>query len=400
MSETTISYSKRMENLDALRGFALFGIFIVHMPELFELWWAHPSSDPNELFWHELIFTLFGGKAFAMLALTFGVSFFIIMDRAAKKGQNFTIRFIWRLIVLGLIGMCHCLIYRGDILEVLALMGLFVIPFYFVKSVPLLLAIGIFMLLQPYMFIQMFSGLQGQTWANQPFGYWSGSMPDVYTNNGTLLATVQANWTEGRSFKWLFMFESGRMSQIAGLSVIGLVLGKIGFFSEPEKYRKLRQIGVLVSAFACLILYFGLNMTDGALVNFVPATSEMIMPRTLWNSILSGWFNVSLMSFWVLSFITLYHGIAQRYLNLLAPVGRMTLTLYLLQSLIFVPVFYSFGLNLHATMSQPVAVSLAIVFFALQIVAAHVWFRHFYYGPMEWLWRAATYRTMKVQFVK
>ena len=81
---TNTTYTPRMEGLDALRGFALFGIFIVHMPELFELYWAHPATDPLQRAVHDAVWLVFAGKAFALLALCFGVSFFIIMDRAAR----------------------------------------------------------------------------------------------------------------------------------------------------------------------------------------------------------------------------------------------------------------------------------------------------------------------------
>ena len=66
------TYTPRMEGLDALRGFALFGIFIVHMPELFELYWAHPATDPLQLAVHDAVWLVFAGKAFALLALCFG----------------------------------------------------------------------------------------------------------------------------------------------------------------------------------------------------------------------------------------------------------------------------------------------------------------------------------------
>ena len=59
----------RMEGLDALRGFALMGLFLVHMPELYELYWAHPTTDPTQLLWHNAIFITFAGKSFALLAL-------------------------------------------------------------------------------------------------------------------------------------------------------------------------------------------------------------------------------------------------------------------------------------------------------------------------------------------
>lgn len=396
MAAQKIDFVPRMEGLDALRGFALFGLFIVHMPELFELYWAHPVTDPVQLIWHDTVFTLFGGKAFALLAMCFGVSFFIIMDRSAQKGKDFTGRFIWRLAVLGIIGLIHGLWYRGDILEVLAVMGLFLVPFYRVKSNTLIVILGIVFLLQPIMIFQAVSALNGAAWANQPFYYWSGKVPDAYLTGKSLMETIRMNWVDGHPFKWAFMYESGRLSQILGLSLIGMVLGRVNFFGAPEKFGKTRLIGFVVALVVALALWHTKNM----LTNLMPASDTLVMPRALWGSMVSSWFDLSVMFSLFFGFTALYYSFAGKVLNVLAPAGRMTLSLYLLQSLIFVPVFYSFGLGLHATMTQSEAVLIGIVAFAAQVVFAHLWFKAFVYGPVEWLWRAATYLTVKVPFVK
>lgn len=65
---------------------------------------------------NEVVYFLFAGKAYALFAFLFGLSFFIQMKRQAEKGIDFKGRFLWRLIVLGVIGWFHSLIYSGDIL--------------------------------------------------------------------------------------------------------------------------------------------------------------------------------------------------------------------------------------------------------------------------------------------
>lgn len=388
------STPQRLEGLDALRGFALFGLFMVHMPELFELYWAHPVTDPAQLLWHNVIFTLFGGKAFALMALCFGVSFFIIMDNSARKGVDFTGRFLWRLAVLLIIGLLHGLWYRGDILEVLALMGVLLAPFYRLKSTALIATIGVICLLQPLMWIQLGAALNGADWANRPFGYWGGTIPEAYLTGKSLLETVRQNWVDGHPFKWMFMYESGRLSQILGLSLIGLCLGRIGFFSQPERFGRVRLIGLILSLIAALILWHSQGLISG----LIPATEASRMPNALWSGIWSSLTDLSIMLTLMFGFLSLYYGPLHRGLNAFAAPGRMTLSLYVGQSLVFVPVFYSFGLGLHATMSQSEAVLLGLVAFAAQMGLAHLWFRHFHYGPLEWLWRAATYLTLKVPF--
>jgi uncharacterized protein len=192
------------------------------------------------------------------------------------------------------------------------------------------------------------------------------------------------------------MYESGRLSEILGLSLIGLVLGRIGFFATPEKFRQTRIVGFAVALLAALLLWH----FQGSLAKLMPASETMIMPRALWKQMLSSWFDLSAMFTLMFGFTALYYGGAGRVLHVLAPAGRMTLTLYLLQSLVFVPVYYGFGLGLHATITQSEAVLLGVVVFAVQVVLANLWFRAFLYGPVEWLWRAATYLTVQVPFVR
>ena len=323
------------------------------------------------------------------------MSFFIIMDRAARRGVDFTGRFVWRLALLAAMGLLHGLWYRGDVLEVLAVMGLFLLPFYRVRSNRVLLAVAVFFLLQPLMLVRIAFALGGASWANQPLGYWSATIPQVYLDGG-FLDTLRINVLDGHGFKWLFMYESGRLSQIVGLSLIGMLLGRIGFFSRPEAFARARVAALLVALVGALALYFGRE----PLAQLVPASEAMVMPRALAGAVLGSLFDLAVMAVLMLAFTTAYYGGAGRALGVLAPAGRMTLTLYVLQSLLFVPVFYGYGLGLHASMTQVQALALGLVAFAAQVVFAHLWFRRFYYGPLEWLWRAGTYLTLDVPFVK
>ena len=323
------------------------------------------------------------------------MSFFIIMDRAARRGVDFTGRFVWRLALLAAMGLLHGLWYRGDVLEVLAVMGLFLLPFYRVRSNRVLLAVAVFFLLQPLMLVRIAFALGGASWANQPLGYWSATIPQVYLDGG-FLDTLRMNVVDGHGFKWLFMYESGRLSQIVGLSLVGMVLGRIGFFSRPEAFARARVAALLVALVGALALYFGRE----PLAQLVPASEAMVMPRALAGAVLGSLFDLAVMAVLMLAFTTAYYGGAGRALGVLAPAGRMTLTLYVLQSLLFVPVFYGYGLGLHASMTQVQALALGLVAFAAQVVFAHLWFRRFYYGPLEWLWRAGTYLTLEVPFVK
>jgi uncharacterized protein len=76
----------------------------------------------------------------------------------------------------------------------------------------------------------------------------------------------------------------------------------------------------------------------------------------------------------------------------------MTLTLYVGQSLVAAPLLYGYGFALHDDFSHAQMVVIGIVAFALQLALTAWWFRAFRYGPLEWLWRAATRTTLAVPF--
>jgi uncharacterized membrane protein YeiB len=77
--------------------------------------------------------------------------------------------------------------------------------------------------------------------------------------------------------------------------------------------------------------------------------------------------------------------------GVLAPLGRMALTHYLLQSLVCATYFYGFALG-HWGMPRAQQLLFVVVVFAAQIAFSHWWLSKFRYGPMEWFWRGFTYR--------
>lgn len=80
-------------------------------------------------------------------------------------------------------------------------------------------------------------------------------------------------------------------------------------------------------------------------------------------------------------------------IRVLAPAGRMALTTYLTQSLICSLVFFGYGLGYWGLGRAWQVVFVAVVF-SLQVAFSHWWLARFRFGPLEWLWRAFTYRQM------
>lgn len=390
MTETETAGSEaRVALVDALRGYALMGLFMVHMSELFELYWAHPEESAVR----DLVFGMFAGKAYALFALCFGFSFHVMMHRAAARGTDFSGRFVWRLALLALIGWLHGLVYRGDIVVVLAALGLLLVPFNRIRDNRPLAGAAALCFLLPFPLLRLAAGLAGAAWANQPPHHWSDPAMDAYVAGG-LADLFAANLWAGQATKWWFYIETGRLTQIFGLFLAGLVLGRIGFFAAPERFARARSWAFAAALAAGLALSLG----GAALVEAAGFTEAQAMPRAALESLLASYRDLAWTAVSVLVLVALWQGAGRVLLALLVPAGRITLTLYVGQSLLFVPVFYNFGLGLHDDLGQAQVIALGAAAFAAQLLAAAWWVRRFRHGPLEWAWRAGTYPGRRMPF--
>ena len=103
--------------------------------------------------------------------------------------------------------------------------------------------------------------------------------------------------------------------------------------------------------------------------------------------------NLAQMAVWAGAFVLLYGWARTRLvLAVLVPYGRMSLTGYVGQALIGVPFFYGFGLGMYRYVGPFMALGFGIGVFVLQWAFARWWLARYAYGPLEWLWRAATLR--------
>ena len=390
MTDATPAAPARNALIDTLRAFALIGVYLVHMFEQYEIYWAAPKENLT----HAIFTTFLMGKAFSLLTLCFGLSFFILMDRAARRGTDFSWRFAWRMAVLALIGLAHSLVYRGDILMVLAPLGLLLVPFYRASG-KVVLAVAAILLAQPWLWFETFAAASGATWANQAFHHWADTGPAFYRTAG-LAQALAWNVGEGQSFKWWFFLETGRIFQILALFLVGLTLGRAGVFDAPERFTKQRRAALAALIAVALACHFAAQ----PLAALLPDAKAAPMARKLFETLLGGWFDVSVMGVYVLLIVELYMSPLRGPLERLAPMGRMTLTFYVAQSLIWVPIFYGFGLGAWKWLPQGTALLLAAGFLVMQAAVATVWFKRFHYGPLEWVWRAATYGTTRLPFLK
>lgn len=189
--------------------------------------------------------------------------------------------------------------------------------------------------------------------------------------------------------RWWWTFESGRYLQMMGLFVWGLLLGRSRVFENPEAYVRLAQRALGFGLLGFALLY--------PLRRGLPSLGLSGQSFRVCDGLLGFYGNLTQMAVWVGGFVLLYHSTSARNaLRWLIPYGRMSLTCYITQALVGVPVFYHYGLELFRQLGEFYSILYGMAFFVVQCAAAHWWIKRFPYGPVEWLWRCATLLTFKV----
>ncbi len=201
--------------------------------------------------------------------------------------------------------------------------------------------------------------------------------------HGNLLDVISENVFWGQFGKWAYVIEFGRVWKIMGLFTLGLVLGRIKFFENAEHHLKLLCILALAWGLAIPIVRMmqstiTSSMTDATVIHFT-------------NMIFNYHHATAVLFCQMAVFMIIYQQFfIKKILDLQAPCGRMSLSYYVLQSLIGVPIFYGFGYNLFPEVVPENVLILALGLWAVQVFIAHLWLRKNKYGPLECLWRAAT----------
>ncbi len=393
-----ISLSERIEILDVLRGLAVCGILIGNMqwfsgygmmPETLE---AHtPLYDQIT---HFLVHFFVEGKFYSIFSFLFGFGFALQIARAGERGDLKASLFKRRLLWLLVIGLLHAyLLWAGDILSIYALMGFVLILFRrktnrsLIKWAVVLLAVPILTYLLQYILFALFAppDLAASIEAMK-LERWDSAIARVSQSNyWQILTGYNREYVVGRYMGLIFDM---RLPKILAMFLLGFYAYRIGVFQDMSAHK----------AFIRRVLIWGLALgIGGNLVFALLSGHESVVPPTL-----AGVGGVITYAFGVprrwrsaspRSIATLWQKETwQKLLAVLAPVGRMALTNYLLQTVICVMLFYGYGFGLFGKFGALVSTLIALAIFAFQIVLSTLWLKYFRYGPMEWIWRQLTYK--------
>ena len=396
-----VAASERAGILDALRGFAILGIFLDNIfgftgYGFFSM--EHREALPT--FYVDgvlggLEMSFVHGKFYSIFSLLFGIGFSIILLRNRQRGVNPLKVFYRRLFILFLIGSFHLFIlWEGDILLLYALIGC-LLPLFRNCSDKSLLVWAIALIASPIVIDLVKVLLHTYT---APFLQEIGESIDKKNGLPTGDALSQylnkegSGWKEWRNWQasaWAYRFsyliESNRIPKVLGMFLFGLYAGRKMIYANLADhiimFKKLRKWGFIVgipTSIAMTVFEFdGKEVPNpwGLLDSVLYAVSVVPLALAYVSAVCRFWIRTKGNNKW----------------QVLAPVGRMALTNYLMQTILSIIIFYGLGFGLGGNIGPAVFFPIAFAIYICQVVYSNWWFKHFNYGPMEWLWRQLTY---------
>lgn len=362
----------RIEVADALRGIAVIGIILFHAVESFDAFYPDARLTlPCDETVYRIVTFLFSGKMYGIFAMLFGLTFYIMLNRSMTRT-----RFAWRMVLLFVIGLANIAIYDGDILTTYALCGLLLIPCSRLSN-RWLWVITIAVLAQPFELWQMLSGWKiPSDWIwddyamlarhHQESGFWQ-----------NVILNLQYAFPANLGYFAL----TGRLTQIFGLFLLGLLFGRYRLFINEGRNLFIWKCIFIVSLMLAVI---GSWWQAEYTINQQPASIAHYLSPII---------NLAILLAETSAIVLLWYASAQlrKLLSTVCAFGRMSLSNYLLQSVLGCFMFYGWGLGLYSELGHTYAQLAGIMMVVFQLVLSSLWARNRQRGPAESLWRKVTY---------
>lgn len=378
-----VAPSERIKTLDILRGSALFGVLWANMND----WYGAP--DPTTtldqgLAWIHL-WTV-GSQCYTLLYFLFGIGFAIQLRRTESRGIDVRSVFYRRMLVLLGFGVVHgSLIWMGDILTLYAIVGFF-LPLYRGLSTRRLFVatVATYFLLGYVLHLPSVRPAGTLSHATADFVYAHGTYGQIAAQRLQDYLWSCRRLTMDGSFECLALFLLGLFAQRADLAA-----------KLSGDFRWLcRVLGIaIICAGAGLYVDFHFEQWWPSLK--VQPTGwrapHFWSPRFILASAGFKTYQLSTVAGYAAALALLVRTRWGSTLEPLATVGRMTLTTYLVQSIVCTTLFYGYGFGWYGRVHHTGMLAIALTLFALQMAVSVWWLRRFRFGPAEWLWRSLTY---------
>jgi uncharacterized protein len=358
----------RIHTLDVIRGLAILGILVMNIldfstAEEYHPWPVGLHSTSSFEFWNSCLgILLFRGKFLTIFSLLFGAGIVLMAERRAAVNRAPWHAHYRRMGALLVLGCLHgFLLWHGDILFAYALAGTVAYWFRHVRAWKLLV-LGLLLVYTLGLFLQIAASF---------LIYEFLPMPDSHY--------LHQSWPLQMQFRvprtaQCYVFALISMPDLIGRMLIGMALYKFAFLSGACS-KRIYTTSVLLAVFGVfpIVGYFSIH---GEFVG-------RFVDHFLTPLVSLAWISLAVLASGVarLTWIT----------SPLAAVGRMSLTNYLLQTLLCTTLFYGHGFNLLNHVNAIGQWKIVVAIWLLQLCLSPLWLRFHHMGPMEWLLRCITY---------
>ncbi|WP_342601298.1 DUF418 domain-containing protein [Psychrobacillus sp. FSL H8-0483] len=375
---------ERVISIDVMRGFALLGIFVVnmlffHSPYIYvnPYSWYQAPGDYETYKWIDIFVQ---GSVYPLFSMLFGYGLAMQFMKTQEKGTSFTKLAVRRLLVLLLIGCIHAfLIWSGDILITYALAGLVLITMMKLKPFWLLL-ISALLFLIPNGLLSGLLFVLAKVDPNNAILY-----TGIQEVEASIVAYSQGSWVDvfwQRLDDWLYVTGGGAI-------VIMMIIMIVPFLLIGAAAAKLKLIERARELKVFWIITIIIGLAAGTAIKWIP----YVMGDNVFTITAQDTFGGPLQAMAYAGIIALLCTIpvVPKILSPVAKAGRMSMTIYLMQSIIATTIFYAYGFGLYGKIDIVTGTWMAVGIYVLQLVFAEIWFIRFEQGPVEALWRKLTY---------
>ncbi len=365
MSSAPVQPNQRIQYLDVVRGFAITGVLFAYVS------W-NLGTEPSSAYtlFDNIIdqagYFLIDTKCYTLLSCLFTVGFVLHMNKPGDKARSL---YIYRRRLLGIliIGILHALLLRsGDVLVPYALLTFIASFFYNSSKRKIIIAMSIVMIIQILLPLAWMSW--GLSFAQRP------------------VSTGGNYWAEnfGR-VKWLYAISIFIWEDFLILLLGGLLLGRIFIQNKSRLANRQLKMITLAGLITGTAAYLFTSIFPSWLNSLPDIGNTQIIRATVYRLLILA-HKLGMAS----AYASIFFLLTRRFrLNALANLGRMSLTNYILQSMVIVPFCLAFNMFDHIT--PALALLMAATIWILQVLFSKWWLKQYRFGPLEWLLRRFTY---------
>ncbi len=378
--------NQRLKEIDIIRGFALFGVLLVNLTMIDRTLFGSLTSfralqgaDAAASF---IIYFLAQGKFYTIFSFLFGLGFFLFMDKPDPEKR--TLLFKRRLYALLLFGVMHLiLVWYGDILHNYAICGFILLAVGRNKSFNYKRAIVI-LLVASTVIMALTAGLSSVDTGDY----------DIETYSEA--EAIAENAYTQDSYMDMVLYRATGELPIVVLNLLFVTIKLIAIFFIGYLVGAKRVFHDIAAYYPSIKRFCAFSGVAFALTIAGELALYTLSKEAYWIRVIVGLLNEAGTLVGALFYVTgllclLQTAFFKKLLSPLQYMGRMALTNYLTQTIVFTTFFFGYGFGYFGKLPMRLYPLLAISFYCLQLLISALWLKRFKFGPMEALWRKMTY---------